>query len=440
MSIRNPILQMTAAAGLLVLVSAAGAFAQQSKSQQKCLNALNKDGTLVAKQQGKEGLGCLKNAGTGKLVGTAQSCLTADAKGKVQKKKDKTTADETKSCGTAPDFGYTSAATVNAAAVQAELDLTEDAFGADLDAAVIACSTSKPGCGCQQKVSKDVEKLAATKLKEFLKCKKAVLAAGATSAASLRACVDDAGTPGSLAADTKGKLQKGSDKITADIMKKCDTPGVTTGAFPGDCDGLAGATLGDCLDVLVECRVCQMINEMDGLFVNCDLFDDGSANASCASGTGPSPTPTPTLTPTPTPTKTFAPGVVLQGVLPPTTGRFNYNLVLGIPGSDAACNTNFPGSHTCTFAELQSAQAAGDLAGARDTNGMTVTSFWAIDLAHANNVQCNDSLGTVVDWEYQTAHTGIGGEASVLNNGAGTLGSVTGGLICGAMKWVGCCL
>ncbi len=50
-------------------------------------------------------------------------------------------------------------------------------------------------------------------------------------------------------------------------------------------------------------------------------------------------------------------GLVLKGALTATLGRFNYNLMLGLPGANSACNTNFPGTHACTYAELQSADA-----------------------------------------------------------------------------------
>ncbi len=120
MSNRTTLSHAVVAACLVVLGTAVAAPAQpQGKSQQKCLNALNKDGVNVAKAQGKEFLGCLKDKGKGKLVGSAQDCLTADAKLKVQKKRDKTVVDETKSCTPPPDFGYAGATAVNDAAVQA---------------------------------------------------------------------------------------------------------------------------------------------------------------------------------------------------------------------------------------------------------------------------------------------------------------------------------
>src|SRR5262249_53432626 len=35
-------------------------------------------------------------------------------------------------------------------------------------------------------------------------------------------------------------------------------------------------------------------------------------------------------------------GMIVKGTLAATPGRFNYNLMLGLPGANSACNTNFP--------------------------------------------------------------------------------------------------
>jgi hypothetical protein len=155
---------------------------------------------------------------------------------------------------------------------------------------------------------------------------------------------------------------------------------------------------------------------------------------------------TSTTSSTVTTTTLQAPGTVLQGALPPTTGRFNFNLTLGIPGANAACNGLWPGSHSCTYAEIQSAEAAGDLLGRKDANGNLVNSFWAIDGTHSAQVQCIDDTlgGSNLNWEYQTAHTGTFAEKVNLNNGLGTLGPLLSGLVDGAVcagsSWVGCCL
>jgi hypothetical protein len=439
MSKRNPVVSMTLAAGALVAISVLGAYAQvQTGDQQKCLNAVNKDGAAVAKTQGKEHLACVKGAGKG-TVADAQACLTADVKGKVAKAKGKTSAAATKSCTVAPSFGFTGAAAVNTAAQDADVDLVADVYGANLTSAIISCTTNKAGCGCQQKISKSVESLAAVKFATFVACKKAALKAGANSSQALKDCVENAATAGSIAADTKGKIAKSVSNLNAAIVKSCQTPAVTAGAFPGKCTGLDGALLGTCLDTQVECRVCTAINEMDGLFVNCDLFDNGIADASCESGTGPTPTPSTTPTPTPTATATFQPGTIFKGTLPRTSGNWNYMLNPGQPGGEALCNATFAGTHVCTIANLQAAQGLGELVGASDNAGAVIR-FWKVDPLETNLRQCINDTGTL-RWQYGTAHTLSKGIYVNFTSGTGTIGAESGLVGCpGTQASVGCCL
>jgi hypothetical protein len=157
---------------------------------------------------------------------------------------------------------------------------------------------------------------------------------------------------------------------------------------------------------------------------------------------GPPPTPTLTPTPTPTVTPTCAPGPLFQGALVPTLGRFNYNAMIGLPAANAACSSNFPGSHPCTYFELQCAQIAGSLVGATDTSAAVVTSFWAIDPSAPPLTQCVDDVSSNLNWEYATAHTASRGQKVALNNPAGTLGPLQSGQACslgGSKNWVGCC-
>jgi hypothetical protein len=132
----------------------------------------------------------------------------------------------------------------------------------------------------------------------------------------------------------------------------------------------------------------------------------------------------------------------VKGSLTATVGRFNYNAMLGLPGANSACNTNFPSSHACTYAELQAAPAS-DLACLKDTASMTVTSFWAIDSLQPVLQQCNDDAlgGSGLNWEYATAHTASRGQVVTLNNGTGALGSLQSSVQCNiaGTNWVGCC-
>src|SRR6185369_14647562 len=136
-------------------------------------------------------------------------------------------------------------------------------------------------CQCQQQVAKNVAKLAKSERKLFLKCKKQAVAT-ATSAGDLENCAADTVTPGSIAAArlSDGKIVKAVTKLGATVVKHCDDA-MVAGAFPGECDGQSGAALATCLAQQVDCRVCQTLNDIDGLSIDCDAFDDGVANASC---------------------------------------------------------------------------------------------------------------------------------------------------------------
>jgi hypothetical protein len=253
----------------------------QTKKQQACIKAMNQRAAKVGQVQAKENLACLKEGGKGELVGSAQDCLTADAGNKLTAMETKTLDLESRKCATAPDFGYTSGATVDAVAEEGRLRTFADLFGPNLNATLIPCGSDEKACRCQQSVALATEKVVSAKWKTFLKCKKDTLAT-ATSTADLGKCVDDAGLANSIAADPTEKIAKSIGKLSDKIDKKCDAEGVTGAAFAvGDCASLTGSTLATCIDRQVECRVCQTINDADGLDVDCDLFDDGASNVTC---------------------------------------------------------------------------------------------------------------------------------------------------------------
>ena len=157
-----------------------------------------------------------------------------------------------------------------------------------------------------------------------------------------------------------------------------------------------------------------------------------STTATTTSSTTTSSTTT-TTCPAPTPPS-------IKGSLTATPGRFNYNLMIGLPAANAACNTNFLCTHACTYSELQTAATAGELVGLMDTSSMTVTSFWAIDSSRPPLDQCQDDVVSFKNWEYATAHTASRGDWVALNNGLGTLGALQSGQQCNFVtRWVGCC-
>src|SRR5262249_47453010 len=153
-----------------------------------------------------------------------------------------------------------------------------------------------------------------------------------------------------------------------------------------------------------------------------------------------------TTAPASTTTSTTSPsaGTVLKGALLAGVGRFIYNATPGLPGANAACDDNFPGTHACTVSDLAAAQAAGDLVNLKDIGSNTVTSFWAIDPAADPLQQCNDDAlgGSGLNWEYATAHTASRGSKRSLSTTTWTLGPIVTGLQCNfsGNASVGCCL
>jgi hypothetical protein len=269
----------------------------QTNDQQKCINAINKRASKVAATQGKVNVACVKDAVKGKLSVSASQCFLADPKGKVARAEQKTLDDQASKCVPAeePDFAYSGAERSNEAAIEEEQGLMNDLFGQDPGGALPAGS---PSGGCQTKVVQRAEKILAAKMKEFLRCKRGGLKDGTICAPpDLEACMDV------VREDAKGKVGKTIDQLRADVARECPSVDIAT-AFPGLCAG--AEDLASCVDEQVECRMCRMVNGMDGLHADCDLFDDGLPNGSCG---GVPPTPTPTLlstfTPTPTPTPTI---------------------------------------------------------------------------------------------------------------------------------------
>ena len=165
---------ITALTSTFALVLAMGLAAEvslaQTKDQEKCINSINKGGSKVAAAQGKENSACIKNAGKEKLTQPdTDTCLTDDPKEKVAKAKGKVSATATDKCsGPAnPPFGFTDDTTINDAAMNEEVALTEDIFGIPVHAAMITETESKDGAKCQASVVKSYEKYGATLVKNF---------------------------------------------------------------------------------------------------------------------------------------------------------------------------------------------------------------------------------------------------------------------------------
>jgi cysteine-rich repeat protein len=257
-----------------------------NKAQQKCVNSINKGAAKVGKAQAGDNTACIKDGGKGKLTGTIEDCITSDPKGKVQKAISKI---KTGDCPTPPTFPLldTNPQSIGQAMVQKELDLIHTIFGSDLDAVIAdatASSEDKTAAKCQSAIAKAAAKCHDAQLKAFNSCKKNALKVGKeplpNGVFSAQELQDECmGTDGDRIPDTKGKMaKKCATGLSNTVSKKC--AGLDTDDLFAGCAG--EPNLATCIDQRIACEVCELLDAVDGLRRNCDLFDDGAVNGSCS--------------------------------------------------------------------------------------------------------------------------------------------------------------
>ena len=160
--------------------------------------------------------------------------------------------------------------------VQKDLDLIHALFGSDLDSGVIVSrSDDKLGSKCQRGIIKEAGKCQSAKLRSYNECKKGGMKdrdEPITSPAEFETlCM----TPTIL--DVKGRIDKACTKgLPKRLTSSCSLPNVDD-LIPGCAPGVSAA----CIDQKIECVVCLALNALDGLFRDCDEFDDGVVNGSC---------------------------------------------------------------------------------------------------------------------------------------------------------------
>lgn len=265
---------------LLLAQLAAAATSQAqilTKADATCVNAMNTEGRKVATAVARLGRQCVDAEARGKEP-DAGACIASDAKGTVAKALGKASAQDAKKCAAAPPFAYADAATRNDAAQDQAEALLRDALDAGSGLAVIAQATDKAGAKCQKMVATALDKVVATTLAEFNKCKKKALKT-VTGGDELRdqcfaLLTADRANP-------KGKIAKAAANLEKQRAKHCAATDLAL-AFPGSCAAHSGAAFAACLDQRAACRSCRMLDAMDALSASCDLYDDGVANTSCA--------------------------------------------------------------------------------------------------------------------------------------------------------------
>ena len=279
-AVSSAILAATACALLLTAVSAHGQT--QSAAQQACSTGLDKSFAKSVSAVGKEICACVKDIAKGKT--SSASCFGKDRKGKIAKSLAKVTGGYADDClGNLPDFGSAGAGAASVVAQATGAALLDILFGDDLDAALPIGAPDQAVSKCQQSVAKALKKCQDKKLKEYTGCKKKALKAGAADAATVEAC---------FGADDKGKIAKAcdlldgskTDKVRRAIAKSCVAAGADlVAAFPR-CATSDPEQLHACLDRPADCLACQAVADVGAfaLTLDCDTFDNGAVDGSCA--------------------------------------------------------------------------------------------------------------------------------------------------------------
>ena len=266
-------------AGLAGWLLAGGiASAQLSGADQKCIDNYNNKLRLVSQQAGKSATGCMKAATAGDEP-NCEACVVNNPDGKIAAKETKVTElfGPGAKCDPVPLVIVKPAAIGNAAHRSAITRIMHELFGNPIG----FVSTDKMDAKCLNKAVQRSTQAFTEIIKQQRACKKNGLKGGSISSnATLTA---QCGTFSQI--DGAGKAAGKLAKLDADILSACAQPGIDLAALfdglPPACHGTAAA-LSSCLQAHTRCRACYALNYADSETMNCDVFDDGTTNASCA--------------------------------------------------------------------------------------------------------------------------------------------------------------
>ncbi len=255
----------------------------QDVVRQKCINKLNQAVTKLVKVQRADIRNCLRFAARNRLDDgmTAEACLVADIRGKVNKAFARTVRDEAQACNEdqMPDFAFAGAATVNRFAAGQELALFADVFGPDPDAVVADAGAEPLAAECQLLVVDLYGKILDKMLRGFRGCTKRGLKSGSI--------VDSGDLENRCFAEVLDDRNRGIERAEAQFDFKVGTlcHGVDlAGSFPGECASAAAedaAAFAACARQHSLCRMCILLNAANAILGPCDEFDDGSVNGTC---------------------------------------------------------------------------------------------------------------------------------------------------------------
>jgi cysteine-rich repeat protein len=256
----------------LVIGTALPVAAQLQSSQQRaCLAAFDEAASKLAKAQVRELMPCAQ-----RLIesgGSPASCLVSDPHGRIQAARERLSETVASKCAIAPDFGMATSATAIAAA-------TAEAIAVYWQ--IYRYSGGLPSLGfasdatCVKQSNRLFAKTLATKLRAFFDCKRIGVTDGSiTSAVGLTGCLAQ------TEAAQNEKIARLRAKVAARAGKLCSLGGPLFSCFESD-----PAAFAQCIDRVIGCRTCRLLQAIDGLSVDCDVLDDAAANGSCPGACG----------------------------------------------------------------------------------------------------------------------------------------------------------
>ena len=263
----------------------------------KCIDRMNNTSGKLADTAGKIDAKCVstqyKNGG-----GDATLCVDDPVEPKTQQYETKQIADYASYCPTLPAWGVNGAsccedganegalctvppdcpggsclagACITHAAEYVANDLSHELFGPSVIVGAVAGK-------CQYDVTKSAAKGLKERWKVFRYCKRNNASVITSDIDLVSLCL------GPPQPDPSLKIAKADGKI-ASAVTKCISAGFTpVGAeFAGACTAVADPLFAGCVAERTNCSFCNAVNVADDIVpaLDCDLFDDGTANLSC---------------------------------------------------------------------------------------------------------------------------------------------------------------
>jgi len=252
-----------------------------------CTNELNESLKKVMDAQFKGVLRCIDDFAEGDLRRmTLEACIAGDRGGKVARAERETFRKAKKHCKELPAFGPADPELVNRIGRDVALAVVHEILGPNLDLSIISEDVDDDSADCQEDVANKVRTCLRQTLQAFNRCKKDALRGKhgppVGSAMELQAaCLEDPVSGG--IPDRKGKIAEAcTEEIAEEIEDECEDERVDLLAtFPGCNTGDAGE-LSRYIGITIRCKVGLALNEVDGLDLDVDRFDDAIANGSCS--------------------------------------------------------------------------------------------------------------------------------------------------------------